>query len=80
MAWFGSAPPTPKTPDKFQGLAPVPLLPPATTLAASAATSAADLAATKVKKKAIGAGDTVLTAPAAGVKPAVLAPRSLLGS
>lgn len=84
MAWFGSATtPTPNPLDKtkYQGpptLAPLPVLPPSTTLAASTATAAAQAAARKQKQKAM-AGATLLTAPAAGVQPLVVPPASLLG-
>jgi hypothetical protein len=86
MAWFGSSPtpaaPTDPLKKKYQGpLAPAPLLPLAadTTLAASAAAVAGSAAATKAKKKAAAGGAPLVTAPAAGVKPAVLPPVSLLG-
>lgn len=81
MAWFGSSPTESATqPKRYRPLAPAPLLPAAanTTLAASTATVAATQAATKVKKKA-AAGAPLVTAPAAGVKAAVLPPVSLLG-
>lgn len=86
-AWFGSATPPPATmPDgktKYQGpttptLAPLPLLPPSTTLAASTATAAAQAAARKQKQQAM-AGATLLTAPAIGVQPVVIPPATLLG-
>lgn len=83
-AWFGSA--TPSTPNptdktKYQGpptLAPLPVLPPSTTLAASTATASAQAAARKQKQQAM-AGATLLTAPAIGVQPVVIPPATLLG-